>query len=86
MQLCKDELHTLLNEQRLKCSLLLVFANKSDINSSLAANEVEEQLDLALLKNHDWKLFSSSAKNNTNIQEGFDWLVTGLIEKRMARF
>ncbi|KAI9646072.1 hypothetical protein NHQ30_005511 [Ciborinia camelliae] len=39
---CKEELHALLQEERLSGASLLVFANKTDVNGCMKETEIQE--------------------------------------------
>merc|ERR1712059_122896 len=46
LQICKNELHGLLMEERLGGATLLVFANKQDLAGALTKAEISKILDL----------------------------------------
>ncbi|EIN10175.1 ARF/SAR [Punctularia strigosozonata HHB-11173 SS5] len=72
---CKEELHSLLLEDRLAGASLLVFANKQDIGGSMTSAEISDALDLPSIKSHNWKIMSCSAVTGENLTEGLDWVV-----------
>ncbi|KAG6885492.1 ADP-ribosylation factor-like protein 2 [Termitomyces sp. T159_Od127] len=72
---CKNELHSLLTEDRLAGASLLIFANKQDLQGSLSAAEIQQTLDLGLITTHHWKIWSCSAVTGANLVEGLDWVV-----------
>ncbi|KAG9048364.1 ADP-ribosylation factor-like protein 2 [Tulasnella sp. UAMH 9824] len=72
---CKEELHTLLQEDRLAGASLLVYANKQDLEGAMSAAEIRDALDLNALTTHHWKILSCSAVLGTNLVEGLDWVV-----------
>eukprot|EP01134_Creolimax_fragrantissima_P006656 CFRG6656T1 len=78
MSISKQELLSMLEEEELKTSTLLVFANKQDIDGSMSSSEVSESLGLGNLKNRTWSIFKTSAKTGTGIEEAMDWLVNTL--------
>ncbi|KAK7685927.1 ADP-ribosylation factor-like protein 2 [Cerrena zonata] len=75
MQDCKEELHSLLTEDRLSGASLLVFANKQDIEGSMTSEEICEALDLKAIRTHQWKIFSCSAVTGQNLLAGLNWVV-----------
>ncbi|KAI0643628.1 ADP-ribosylation factor family-domain-containing protein [Trametes meyenii] len=75
MQDCKDELHSLLLEDRLAGASLLIFANKQDIQGSLSGAETRDALDLPSIKSHHWRILPCSAVTGQNLVEGLDWVV-----------
>ncbi|KLO17472.1 ARF/SAR superfamily [Schizopora paradoxa] len=72
---CKEELHKLLQEDRLAGASLLVFANKQDIQGSMTDEEIKEALDLPSIKSHNWKIWPCSARTGENLKTGLDWIV-----------
>ncbi|KAK7471225.1 ADP-ribosylation factor-like protein 2 [Stygiomarasmius scandens] len=75
MKDCKEELHSLLLEDRLAGASLLVFANKRDLQGSMTENEIRDALDLNAIKSHHWRIWSCSAVTGENLVEGLDWVV-----------
>lgn len=72
---CKQELHQLLQEERLLGATLLVFANKQDLPGALTAEEIKEVLDLDSIKTHHWQILRCSAMTGENLLQGIDWLL-----------
>ncbi|CDO74197.1 hypothetical protein BN946_scf185043.g249 [Trametes cinnabarina] len=75
MQDCKEELHSLLQEDRLAGASLLIFANKQDIQGSMSSVEIRDALDLQSIKSHHWRILPCSAFTGQNLLEGLDWVV-----------
>ncbi|KAJ7727888.1 GTP-binding protein [Mycena metata] len=75
MKDCKEELHSLLLEDRLAGASLLVFANKQDLQGSMTDIEIREALDLRSIRSHHWKIWSCSAVTGENLVTGLDWVV-----------
>ncbi|GFR08042.1 ADP-ribosylation factor-like protein 2 [Trichonephila clavipes] len=75
LQDCKDELHTLLLEERLSGATLLVFANKQDLPGALTAEDIKELLELDLIKTHHWRIIPCSAVTGENLLLGIDWVL-----------
>jgi len=69
-----EEFHALLEEEELKDSILLVFANKQDLPGALSDAEVAEQLGLSSIKNRTWSIFKCSALSGEGITAGLDFL------------
>ncbi|TVY42140.1 ADP-ribosylation factor-like protein [Lachnellula subtilissima] len=72
---CKEELHGLLQEERLSGASLLVFANKTDVNGCMDEAEIQEGLRLNDIKTHKWHIIRCSAITGANLQEGLAWVV-----------
>ncbi|TFK64903.1 ARF/SAR superfamily [Pluteus cervinus] len=75
MKDCKDELHSLLLEDRLAGASLLVFANKQDLQGSMTESEIKDMLDLPGIKSHNWRIWSCSAVTGHNLVTGLDWVI-----------
>eukprot|EP00053_Salpingoeca_punica_P003809 m.45295 g.45295 ORF g.45295 m.45295 type:complete len:182 (+) comp12429_c0_seq1:297-842(+) len=74
----KSELVSMLEEDELKKALLLVFANKQDVEGAMTPSQVSEALGLAALKNRTWGIFKTSAKKGDGLTEAMEWLVQAL--------
>ncbi|PSR77062.1 hypothetical protein PHLCEN_2v8095 [Hermanssonia centrifuga] len=72
---CKNELHSLLVEDRLAGASLLIFANKQDIQGSMTSLEIRDALELTSIKTHHWKILSCSAVKGENLVAGLNWVV-----------
>jgi len=72
---CRAELQALLQEERLVGATLLVFANKQDVPSALAVEELSKVLDFASISKRHCRILACSAVTGEGILEGFDWLV-----------
>ncbi len=71
----RNELRTLLDDERLDCASLLIFANKQDLPGCIKCDDIEEILELKSIKTHAWKIFSCSAFSGDNLEDGISWLV-----------
>ncbi|TEY45392.1 hypothetical protein BOTCAL_0335g00040 [Botryotinia calthae] len=72
---CKEELHALLQEERLSGASLLVFANKTDVNGCMTKTEIKEMLVLDEIRTHKWHIINCSAITGENLDEGLTWVV-----------
>ncbi|KAF9268393.1 ARF/SAR superfamily [Marasmius fiardii PR-910] len=75
MKDCREELHSLLLEDRLSGASLLIFANKQDLQGSMSDREIREALNLDSIKSHNWAIWSCSAVTGVNLVEGLNWVV-----------
>ena len=75
MSISKQELVSMLEEDELKNSILVVFANKQDIEGALTETEVATELGLAAIKDRKWQIFKTSAIKGTGLETAMDWLV-----------
>ena len=71
----------MLEEEDLKDSKLLIFANKQDQKEALPVSEVAKQLSLTSLKNRDWHIEKAAAIKNIGLREGLEWLSNALKKK-----
>ena len=67
--------------QRLTGASLLVFKNKSDIESAMEENEIVQSLKLKEIKTHHWRIMTCSAVTGHNLREGVDWIVKDAKER-----
>ncbi|RAL59477.1 hypothetical protein DID88_006592 [Monilinia fructigena] len=72
---CKEELHALLQEERLSGASFLVFANKTDVNGCMKETEIQEMLELDAIRTHKWHIINCSAMSGKNLKEGLAWVV-----------
>ena len=69
----REELVTMLEEEELAETPLLVFANKQDMEGAMGAAEVSEALGLTDLKDRQYQIFKASAINGEGLDDGLDW-------------
>lgn len=71
----KHVLHQLLNEEpSLQHSVLLVLANKQDMESAATPAELIDYLELGNLKNRTWTLIGCSATTGESLREAMNWI------------
>uniref|UniRef100_H3ALK4 ADP-ribosylation factor-like protein 14 n=1 Tax=Latimeria chalumnae TaxID=7897 RepID=H3ALK4_LATCH len=68
-----SELIIILDEEELKKSILVVFANKQDMEDAMTPSEVATALGLAALKDRRWQIFKTSAIKGTGLEEAMEW-------------
>ncbi|KAG8713653.1 ADP-ribosylation factor-like protein 2 [Ceratobasidium sp. 394] len=78
---CREELHALLQEQRLAGASLLVFANKQDITGSMTDAEIKKALDLPSIRSHRWRIQACSAFTGENVHSGLEWAVSEVAQR-----
>ena len=79
---CTEELTSLLTEDALKNVPLLVFANKQDLQFALDAEDIMSTLTLMEIKDRTWTIQACSAVTKEGLQEGMEWLVKTISEKK----
>ena len=62
-----------MQEEELKDTSLLVFANKQDLENAMTPTEISEGLGLTALKARQWQIFKTSAIKGEGLSEGLDW-------------
>ena len=60
-------------EDELKKAILVVFANKQDIEGSMTVSEVANSLGLPSLKNRKYQIFKTSAIKGEGLDEAMEW-------------
>lgn len=79
LDLCRQELDNLLQQERLFGASLLVFANKQDVDEALSVDEISNILHLtnenAKMKNRHWKIVPCSALTGEGLATGLEWVV-----------
>nr|XP_020494397.1 ADP-ribosylation factor-like protein 1 [Labrus bergylta] len=78
MGISKSELVAMLEEEELKKAILVVFANKQDMDQAMTPTEVANSLGLPALKDRKWQIFKISALKGTGLDEAMEWLVDSL--------
>ncbi len=75
--LVKQELESVLKEERLQGASLLIFANKQDLDNALKCSAIEELLNVSSIAagGHEVNLLACSAVTGSHLQEGIDWLL-----------
>ncbi|KAG8346770.1 putative ADP ribosylation factor family Signal recognition particle [Trypanosoma vivax] len=81
MGVAKHELYSLLEEDELRNSLLLIFANKQDMMGAADEADMAQHLGLVTLLDRTWTIVKSSAKTGEGLIEGMDWLCDKLRER-----
>ena len=75
------QLHRMLNEDELRDSVLLVYANKQDLPNAMSAAEMTERLGLHGLRHRQWYIQACCATTGDGLFEGLDWMSHTLIKK-----
>ena len=70
----KQELVSMLEEEELKKAVLVVLANKQDLETAMSVTDVYQALGLDLLKNRTFQIFKTSAVKGEGLEEAMEWL------------
>jgi len=73
----REELHQLLEEEKLRSVPLLVLANKQDLLNSLSVEEIETILQINSIHENTRprKIAPCSAKNGQGLKDGVEWIL-----------
>jgi len=71
----RDELHELLEEDKLSGIPVLIFANKQDLMNAVPEEEIVESMGLMEIKDRTFSIQPCSAKTGEHLQEGLEWAV-----------
>ena len=70
----RDELHKMINDEELKDAVILVYANKQDIQGAMTTPEVTDKLGLHTIRGKTWYIQAACATRGDGLYEGLDWL------------
>jgi ADP-ribosylation factor-like protein 1 len=70
----KQELVSMLEEEELKKAVLVVLANKQDMDTAMSVAEVHSSLGLDALKSRTFQIFKTSALKGDGLDEAMEWL------------
>ncbi|GES78956.1 CPS1 protein [Rhizophagus clarus] len=70
----RQELHKIISDREMRDCLLLVFANKQDLQGAMSPAEVTEKLGLHRMKERSWYVHPSCATTGEGLFEGLNWL------------
>ena len=80
IDIAKQELFLLLQEDELKGVPIAILANKQDIDGVLSDIEISEKMGLSEIKNRQWAIFKTIAKTGKGLDDAFKWL-TGILKE-----
>lgn len=73
-RLCFQELMSILEEEELSETILVVMANKQDVEGCMSSFEIYQKLALGLVRNRSLQIFSISALKGDGIDSAMEWL------------
>ncbi|KAK6161436.1 hypothetical protein DH2020_004817 [Rehmannia glutinosa] len=71
ISIMKDELFSLLPHEDLQSAVILVFANKQDLQDAMTPAEITDALSLHSIKKHDWHIQACCAATGEGLYDGF---------------
>lgn len=85
LELCRDELMQVLQQERLAGATLLILANKQDVDGALLVDQIASVLKLGVdtehCKNRHWNILACSAVTGDGLKEGMDWIVDDIASR-----
>jgi ADP-ribosylation factor-like protein 2 len=84
METCRNELFSLLNQEKLAGASLLILANKQDIAGALSSEEIADILQLRVNKNfanRHWSILPCSAVTGMGLVDGMDWMTDDIANR-----
>ena len=89
LELCRDELVSVLQQERLAGATLLILANKQDVDGALSVERIAQILQLhnddrdslSHGKNRHWHILACSAVTGDGLREGMDWIVDDIASR-----
>jgi len=84
LELCRDELDALLQQEKLVGASLLILANKQDVAGSMSTDGIADILCLHTsdkFKNRHWSIHACSAMTGEGLADGMDWMVEDIANR-----
>jgi len=78
----KQELVSMLSEEELKNSILVVLANKQDMEGALTVTEIHQALGLDQIKNRTFQIFKTSALKGEGLDPAMQFLSDALAKRK----
>jgi small GTP-binding protein len=78
IELCANELKTLLTDEGLQGIPLCVVANKQDLANAMTVEELTEKLELRQYRERTWTVVPASAVKGDGVKEAFEWLAEAI--------
>ena len=85
MEEAREELESILQDDRIRNASLLVFSNKVDMPGSLTTSEVTDKLGLHKHRAREWFIQATCAVTGEGIVDGLEWLATDIKNRRQTR-
>ena len=78
IDVARNELHKLLNDDNLRGIPVLIFANKQDLPHAASVSFVADALQLTNIRDRKWHVQGCAATTGDGIYEGLEWLAAAL--------
>ena len=76
-----EELKKMLAEDELKDSVVLIMANKQDLDGALSPADVTKEWGMSELNGRTWLVQGTSGTTGQGLKEGLDWIASVLLKK-----
>jgi ADP-ribosylation factor-like protein 2 len=84
LEICKDELMRLLDQEKLAGASLLILANKQDVAGALKVDDIARLLGLEtnpIFEKRHWCILPCSAVTGEGLVDGMDWMVDDIASR-----
>ncbi len=84
LEICREELFSLLDQEKLAGASLLIFANKQDVQGSLTKEEIAQVLQLNTsnkFSSRHWSIIPCSAVTGDGLISGMDWMTDDIASR-----
>ena len=82
----KNQFYKLLENEALKNTVILIYANKQDLSGAKGVNEIIQIYELNKIKDHIWHIQPCSAQTGEGLVTGMKWLSDQLVYKSNNNF
>ena len=82
----KSQFYKLLENEALKNTVILIYANKQDLSGAKGVNEIMQIFELDKLTDHIWHIQPCSAQTGEGLVTGMKWLSDQLVFKSNNNF
>lgn len=81
LEISKQELFLLMQEEDLKGVPVAILANKQDVEGCMTDMQISEKMGLSEIKNREWAIFKTVAKTGQGLDDAFKWM-TNIIRSK----
>ncbi|XP_050423967.1 ADP-ribosylation factor-like protein 5A [Adelges cooleyi] len=81
LDLSREELYKVLNNDELSSAAVLVYANKQDMKGAMSAADISKHLNLTSIKKQQWHIQACCALTGEGLYQGLEWICSQLKNK-----
>lgn len=74
IDIARRELHTIISEEELTRTKVLILANKQDIEGCMDIDKIASELKLTTIKDRMWSIQKISAKTGEGLEQSLNWI------------